>query len=54
MAPIFSPLKPTKQKIIIGKIATIDKEITNCKELKINLKMKKITQHKITEKIAVG
>ena len=50
---IFSPLKPTIQKIITGKLAIIEIEINKCKELKIKLKIKNIREHQITQKIAV-
>ena len=51
---IFSPLNPTKQKIRIGKIIVTEHEIINCKELKMELKIKKIKIHQITQKIAIG
>ena len=51
---MFSPLKPTKQKIIMGKMKIIEKETTNFKEWKIKLKIKKIKPNKKIQKIAVG
>lgn len=51
---IFSPLKPTKQKIIIGRIAIIEKEIINFNELKIKLKKNKMQTDQIAQKIAEG
>ena len=49
---MFSPLKPTKQNIHTGRAKIIQKEITNCIELKSNLKIKKVNTHHIKQKIA--
>jgi len=47
-------LKPTKQKINIGKIIIMEQEIIICKELKSKLNIKKIKQLQRIQKIAVG
>ena len=51
--PIFSPLKPTIQKIITGKIRIIHKDIMTCIELEIKFKKEKMITHQIIQKIAV-
>ena len=52
-APIFSPLNPTIQKIMTGKIRIIHKEIITCTESKIKFKIEKIIAHQRRQKIAV-
>lgn len=50
---IFSPLKPTKQKITIGNIKMMQKDMINFIELKSKFKIEKTIIHQIRQKIAV-